>query len=120
MGETMKKLFFAIKFALALVGIFLMIGFGVGSSKGMPDYVQIYVNDAEKIYLAPSCVENKAGLRLTTAAEARTLRYRPDEKCRDEGAFIQDDRSLTGSFLQMIGILKPIPSRWNKDGTWNY
>jgi hypothetical protein len=97
-----------------------MIGLGIGSSKEMPDNAQVYVNDAAKTYLAPPCIKTAMGLRIITADEARTLGYRPDDKCRNEGAFMQDDRSLTGLFLQTVGILKPIPSRWNEDGSWNY
>lgn len=118
--DAMGKLFLAIKFTAALIGVLLMIGFGIGSSKGMPDYAQVYVNDAAKTYLAPPCIKTTVSFRLVTAGEARTLGYRPDGKCRDAGAFMQDDRSLTGTFLQTVGVLKPIPSRWNEDGSWNY
>ena len=116
----MEKVFLAIKVAAALIGVLLMIGLGIGSLKGMPDYAKVYVNDAAKTYLAPPCTKTTTGLRVITAGEARRLGYRPDRKCRDEGAFMQDDRSLTGTLLQTIGILKPIPSRWNEDGSWNY
>jgi hypothetical protein len=118
--DIVEKLSLAIKFAAALIGVLLMIGLGIGSSKGMPDYAKVYVNDTAKTYLAPPCTKNNSQFRLVIAGEARTLGYKPDEKCRDEGAFMQDDRSLTGTFLQTIGVLKPIPSRWNEDGSWNY
>jgi hypothetical protein len=116
----MGKLFLAIKFAAALIVILLMIGFGIGSSKGMPDYAQVYVNDAAKTYLAPPCMKATASFRIVTAGKAITMGYKPDGKCRDEGAFMQNDRSLTGTFLQTIGFLKPMPSRWDKDGSWKY
>ena len=33
---------------------------------------------------------------------------------------LQDGRSLTGHYLEKIGILTPLRSRWDKDGTWNW
>ena len=116
----MEKVFLAIKFTAAFICFLLMIGLGIGSLKVTPDYAEVYVNDAVKTYLAPPCITAAVGLRAITAGEARRLGYRPDSKCRDEGSFTQDDRSLTGKLFQKIGILKPIPSRWNKDGSWNY
>ena len=116
----MERVFVFIKVTAALIGVLLLIGLGVRPSKGMPDNVRVYVNDATKTYMAPSCVRPLSGCRRITAGEARTLGYKPDLKCRDDGAFIQEGRSLTGSLLQRIGILKPIPPKWNEDGSWNY
>ena len=116
----MERVILAVKATAVLVGILLAIGLGIGSSKGMPDYAQVYIDDAKRTYLAPPCLKIIAGLRAVTAGEARRLGYSPDRKCRKEGAFIQDDRSFTGMLLQEVGILKPIPSRWNEDGSWNY
>ncbi len=116
----METVFFAIKYAAALIGLLLIIGLSIKSSKVMPDHAKVYVNEAAKTYLAPPCIKAAASFRVITAGEARRLGYTPDRKCRDEGAFIQDDRSLTGMLFQRIGILKPIPSRWNEDGSWNY
>jgi hypothetical protein len=78
------------------------------------------VDDSARIYIAPPCIKTPIGYRLVTAGAAREMGYKPDRECRDEGAFIQDGRSLTGMLLQKIGMLKPIPSRWNEDGSWNY
>ncbi len=116
----MEKVFLVLKGAAVVIGVLLIIGLAIKSSKGMPDYAEVYVNNAAKTYLAPPCTTATLGLRAMTAGEARRSGYRPDSKCRDEGSFIQDDRSLTGMLFQKIGILKPIPSRWNEDGSWNY
>ena len=116
----MGKVYVVIKFSAALIGVLLFIGLGIGSSKGMPENAQVYVNDTTKTYVAPPCIKTEKGLRRITVGEARKLGYGPDARCRDEGAFLQDDRSLTGMLLQKIGVLRPIPSRWNKDGSWNY
>jgi hypothetical protein len=109
-----------IKCVVALMAILLIIGLGIGSSKTMPDNAKVYANNVTKTYLAPPCVTTTSGLQPMTAGKARSLGYEPDRKCRDEGAFAQDDRSLTGTFLQTVGFLKPIQSRWNEDGSWNY
>jgi hypothetical protein len=116
----MKNTIFVIKFIAALIGVLLLIGLGISSIKTMPENARVFVNDTEKTYLAPSCTKINANLRAMTASEARKLGYEPNKKCRDGGAFAQDDRSLTGMLFQKIGILKPMPSRWNADGSWNY
>ena len=71
--------------------------------------------------LSPGCAkQEKQEYRLARAAEARTLNYEPDKKCQDGGGFSQDSRSITGNFLARLGLLPPLPSRWNPDGTWNW
>jgi len=116
----MEKIFVFIKVTAALIGVLMLIGLGIRSSKGMPDNAIVYVNDATKTYIAPSCIRLLTECRRITAGEARILGYKPDLKCRDMGEFIQKDRSLTGNLLQTIGILEPVPSKWNEDGSWNY
>jgi hypothetical protein len=58
--------------------------------------------------------------QIAQSTEARKLRYNPERKCRDSGSFNQDGRSLTGMLLKKIGILSPITTRCNEDGSWNY
>jgi hypothetical protein len=117
---VVKKLFLAIKVVAAMVCAIFLFGLWIGSLKVMPDHSKVCVDDVTKTYIAPPCVKESDGLRIVNAGEAKRLGYEPDKRCRDEGAFIQDDRSLTGLFFQKIGILRPIPSRWNEDGSWNY
>lgn len=116
----MEKALNIAKLAGALIVILLMIGFGIKSSKGMPENAQLYVDDSTKTYIAPPCIETPTDFSLATAGASRRMGYRSDSKCRDEGVFMQDDRSLTGMLLQKIGVLTPIPSRWNEDRSWNY
>jgi hypothetical protein len=117
---SVGKIFLTLKIVAAVVGILLIIGLGIKSSRVMPDHAVVYANDGSKTYLAPPCIKATAGLRLITAGEAHRLGYEPDRKCRDKGAFVQDDRSLTGIFFQNIGLVNPKMSRWNEDGSWNY
>jgi hypothetical protein len=48
------------------------------------------------------------------------LKYEPDQKCGGESGFTQDGRSYTGNLLERMGLLPPLPSRWNEDGSWNW
>ena len=80
-----------------------------------------YLDDQNKTYFSPVCAkQEKKPLRQATAAEARQLKYEPDKKCQDGSGFSQDDRSLAGGLLVRLGMLPPLPSRWNNDGTWNW
>ena len=103
----------------------LILGLSITNTKTVPDHAILYVNDVTKIYIAPPCIDeinklNYLHLRPVTAKEAHRLKYNPDAKCRDSSGFIQDGRSLTGIFSEYIGLLEPLPSRWNNDGSWNW
>lgn len=116
----MEKVLNFLKLVGASIALLLMIGFSIGSSTVMPENAQVYVDDSAKTYIAPPCMEGNKGYRLVTAGVARKMGYKPDSKSRNEGAFSQDGRSLTGMLFEKVGVLKPIPSRWNEDGSWNY
>lgn len=70
--------------------------------------------DSPKLILAPMRPATMYKLESTTG------KFSPDEHCRDQNGFMQDGRSASGMFLERIGILGPIKSRWNQDGTWNW
>ena len=113
----------AIKVALILLGLGLFLGLGIGSDRSMPRNAVVYLDHNSRQYIAPPCAEAREYARLlatSNASEAYLLRYAPEPECRDDGSFIQDDRSLTGSLLQKVGVLGPIRSRWNPDGAWNW
>ena len=95
-------------------------GFSISSLRKLPEHAQIYVDDTRRVYLAPPCVTEGSRFRLITVREAYDLKYQPEDRCREEGGFISRGRSLTGTFLQKIGVLRPLPERWNADGTWNW
>jgi hypothetical protein len=87
----------------------------------MPDNAVVLINDQNHPYLSPVCARQEdKQCRIGRALEARRLRYEPDIKCRDQGGFRQDGRSYTGQLLEVVGLLEPLPSRWNADGTWNW
>ena len=108
------------KLVAAFAGLGLFLGFGIGSDRSMPANAVLYLDHTSRVYIAPPCVTSRGNLAVATAAAAYALKYRPEAKCRDEGGFVQEDRSLTGHLLEKIGILGPVPSRWNADGSWNW
>ena len=120
MNKAQKNIFITIKLIAGLLMALLIFGFAVQTSKSMPPNAILYVYDYRKIYFAPPCLKSCDSYRLTTAKEVRELGYNPDKECQDRVGFHQSDRSLTGHLFQRIGLLKPLPSRWNENGTWNY
>ncbi len=110
-----------IRFFVIMLIFTLMAGFFIVPSRTMPDHAIVLLDDQNHTYLSPVCAnKEKKDYRVSNAAEARKLKYEPDKKCQDEGGFSQDGRSLTGNFCERLGMLPPLPSRWNKDGTWNW
>ena len=107
-------------FVIMLIFTFLA-GFFIVPTRTMPDNAIVRLDDQNHTYLSPRCAnQEKKEYREARAAEARKLNYGPDKKCRDGGGFSQDTRSLTGNFMARLGMLPPLPSRWNPDGTWNW
>jgi len=111
------------KLTFLLLLFFFSIGFGVGVSKSPPKHAVVFVDSTEKTYFAPPCVKGlgeRTTLTESTIGKVYSLKLNPDPECRDTGAFLQDARSLSGQLLQKIGILNPLKSRWNIDGSWNW
>jgi hypothetical protein len=125
----------------------LFLGFGAETVVSMPDHASILVDPQTSTYLAPSCIsvpDSVAPMLVTELTSARTLddssraifratglmsmpaiarremKLRPNRACRDAAAFEQEGRSLSGLALQRLGILPPLRSRWNADGSWNW
>ena len=110
-----------IRFAVIMLLCTLLAGFFIVPTRDMPDNAVVLLDDQTKTYVSPTCArQEKREYRPATAAEARKLRYKPDKKCQDTGGFRQDTRSLSGNFMARLGMLPPLRSRWNPDGTWNW
>ena len=110
-----------IRFFVIILFFTLLAGFFIVPTRTMPDHAIVLLDDQSRTYLSPVCAgKEKKEYRQSTAAEARKLKYEPDKKCREEAGFTQDGRSITGNFLERMGLLPPWPSRWNADGTWNW
>ena len=110
----------ALAAVVGLSGFAFCAGFGISGALTMPDNAVLYLDPDRKVYLASPCVGDFTGLRLGTPQEARHLKFSPDPSCREKGAFLSEDRSLSGQVLVSLGILKPMPSRWNSDGSWRW
>jgi hypothetical protein len=110
-----------IRFTVIMLICTLLAGFFIFPTRDMPDNAVVLLDDQTRTYLSPQCAnQEKREYRPATAAEARKLNYQPDKKCQDAGGFSQASRSLSGNFMARLGMLPPLPSRWNADGTWNW
>jgi hypothetical protein len=110
-----------IRFTVIMLLFTLLAGFFIVPTRTMPDNAVVLLDDQNQTYLSPGCAkQEKKEYRPATAAEARKLNYAPDKKCVDAKGFSQESRSLTGNLMARLGMLAPLPSRWNADGTWNW
>jgi hypothetical protein len=102
----------------AMLAVFLLfMGFGIGSTRPMPKNALVLLDDEKRQYLSPPCVADRSELRPAFASQAYELHYAPAQRCGD---FAMDGRSLSGSFLERVGVLSPLPSRWRADGSWKW
>lgn len=108
--------------SFVVCAVLLYLGFGIGSTIVSPDNAIVFAPSSEQVYIAPPCLsqEERSVIPQLTIGQARILKLNPDPKCRDEGGFTQEGRSLSGKVLEQLGLLGRMPSRWNSDGTWNW
>jgi len=118
----MKQVRNFIAATLAAIALLLYLGFSIGSTLGAPDYAFVFVDSTKNVYMAPPCVSQDRWTLLPrlTIGQAHKLRMDPESTCRNDGGFVQDGRSLSGQFLEKVGVLSPQQSRWNSDGSWNW
>ncbi len=110
-----------IRFFLIMLIFTFLAGFYIVPTRAMPDHAVVFLDDETRTYLSPTCApKDQKPRRTATAAEARRLKYEPDKQCQDASGFIQEGRSVAGNYLERLGMLPPLPSRWNPDGTWNW
>ena len=110
-----------IRFFFIMLIFTLLAGFFIVPTRAMPDNAVVLLDDQTQTYLSPGCAnQEKREYRPATAAEARKLKYAADKKCQEAKGFSQDSRSLSGNLMARLGMLAPLPSRWNPDGTWNW
>lgn len=116
----MSRMWNNLPLAGAIAAVAIVVGLSIGSSRSMPANAVVFIDPTSKRYFAPPCISDTSRLRTTTADDAHRLGYQPDPRCRDDGNFVQEDRSLSGFALQRLGVLQPIANRWNDDGSWNW
>jgi hypothetical protein len=113
-----------------LVFVFL-IGFGFNTVSHIPHHAYVFVIEGE--YFAPPYTMDHGvniphEVELYASSHNLELKrygevfrdYKPNRACTNGGFFMQENRSLSGSFLEKLGLLSPFESRWNSNGTWNY
>lgn len=106
--------------AIGVAGFVFAAGFGIGSDRTTPANAIVYLDLDHRTYFAPPCVNGSMNFMPGTARDAYAQKFSPDPACRDSGAFLSEDRSLSGQFLETLGLLTPKPSRWNPDGSWRW
>ncbi len=118
-----------------IIGFILFVGL-FGSyytvTLSAPDFATVYADPDNKIYYAPPYIDNLSKLKKPaepievkklqrmTLKEAGKLNYRVDEVSKEKDYFEQKYRTLTSYLLEKMGFLKPLNSRWNPNGSWNW
>lgn len=107
---------------LAVPLFLLFVGFGIGTVEGIPKHAIVLLDDQARTYISPLCVSEEEAHRFreSKVSEAYALNYSPEPGCRDKGMFTVEGRSLSGGLLESVGLIGPLPNRWNADGTWNW
>lgn len=118
----MKKFRGILIAAILIPTFFFYLGLGLETGKSAPKHSLVFVDTANAIYIAPPCVSpEKAGsYEQVTIQVARERKLEPDDNCRNAGGFVQEGRSVSGRLIERLGLIKPLKSRWNEDGSWNW
>lgn len=125
-------------FTYIAAGIIFIVGvcFGISSIIPVPTHAFAYMNALTKEIYAPTCLDQQTKTTLQRPCKhctmereyfvlgpigiMRSMGGKFNDECNNSGAFSQDGRTLLGIILEYIGILPPLKSRWNPDGTWNW
>jgi hypothetical protein len=120
----MKKIKSIIIGILVIIGGLFVLGLGIGSVGFVPDNAIVYVDTQSNLYYSPLSLTqemiNDLDLKQSTFGEAKDLGYEMNDECYEYGYFMQEGRSLTGSFLEKIGILSAQMERVDANGNWLY
>ena len=123
MDKRMRKSALYRSVGLTLIVICAILAFGISSNKAPPKNTIVFVDNDTHTYIAPPCVtaqKDWTQYSRMTIEQADNLYFKPNPVCSKHGVFVQTDRSLGGHILEKIGLLKPLPSRWNSNGSWNW
>jgi hypothetical protein len=110
---------------VAIVLFLFAMGFAIGTVLVPPSNAEVWANDDRKEFITPPFRRNNRSLaplfsRATTYGEVMALKYTPEATCNREPCWAQDGRTLSGKLLQAVGVLGPVRTRWNPDGSWNW
>jgi hypothetical protein len=129
----MAKITKILSLLLMLMVIIFCIGLGIGTVKTIPDNALVFVNETTKEYIAPPCVMKqgcdkideinsfayKHSIRVVQYKYITGKKITPNEECKEQSGFMEEGRSLTGIFLENIGVLAKKETRWKEDGSWS-
>ena len=121
----MKSKILQALFALLTVFIIIFVGgFFIGSVGFVSDNATVYVDETTNLFYSPlGLTQEKVtelNLKYTTFRIAKESGYEMNEEDKQNAYFQQEGRSLTGKFLEKIGIFPKLMPRCNEDGSWNY
>jgi hypothetical protein len=108
---------------LALFCVFVFLLFGISTNRKPPSNAIVFVDNDSHMYIAPPCVTAQKDWKhysRMTYGQAEKLNLKANPACNDHKVFEQKGRSAGGLILEKIGLLKPLPSRWSPNGSWNW
>jgi|GEM_PF-538752 len=122
-----ERLYMIVALAIGTLVLLGLFGHLIIVGKDPSPNVVVYVDQKTHIYYAPPYILGKkyppdldvSGLKGETIEEASKNQDKPDTTCVDMGYF-KEKYTLTDAILVKIGAVKPSPSRWNADGSWNW
>lgn len=113
-----------VKYSILFSILLFAVGFATGSVGPISDNAIVYVDEKTDTYYSPLSLDqnkvNSLSLKRSTLKTVRTLGYKMNEEDKQNGYFQQEGRSLSGMFLEKIGILPKLKDRVAPNGDWWY
>lgn len=120
----MKNLKLILKYSISIFIIVFIGGFFIGSVGLVPDNAIVYVNEKTNEFYSPLSLDQskvtELNLKSSSFKNATTYGYKMNEDDKQNGYFQQEGRSLTGKFLETVGILPKLKDRVDSKGNWLY
>jgi hypothetical protein len=126
-GKFMERFYSLIAISVGLVFLVALFGQEIMIGKTIPPNMIVYVDEGTKTYYAPPYIDGKkysselnvSNLKAQTISDAKKNNYKADSNSNELGYF-DEKTTLTNNILVRLGWVKPNPSRWNADGSWNW
>ncbi|PKM77833.1 MAG: hypothetical protein CVU90_05125 [Firmicutes bacterium HGW-Firmicutes-15] len=126
-GKFMERFYTVIAIIVGIIFLIGLLGQEIMIGKNMPPNIILYVDETTNTYYAPPYIDGKKypsnlslnSLKRKTFSEVKINKYKADSNCVELGYF-DEKTTLTNNILVRLGWVKPNPSRWNPDGSWNW
>jgi hypothetical protein len=126
-GKFMERFYTLIAIIVGVIFLIGLLGQEIMIGKSLPPNLIVYVDETTNTYYAPPYIEGKkypdnlnvSNLKARTLSEAKQNNYKADSNGVELGYFAEKT-TLTNNILVRLGWVKPNPSRWNPDGSWNW